>query len=147
MIELKAYQTNIRSWLLGITGMSAHITDRVYFGMPQSPPGYPCIVHRMRSTPNGDYPHHAWDVRTRLEIAAATKSEIDEIQDLIYQDLATAGEGSAETVEEKLSDADVLVADVHLEEIGEDEEVFNPETGSYIVSIRAMVLVAKVIGQ
>ena len=147
MIEIRAFRKNLGTWLKGISGMSALLGTRVYSGYPEVTPEYPLMMYNLTRRPQGDYHHHAWDAEVTVSIFGVSQDDIDAVENLIYQDIATAGEGSADTVEATLSDSDVIVPHVRVLQVGPDEQVFDPNDGNYIVTTRPLVLGVQIVGQ
>jgi len=143
MIEIDAFCKNLRAWLMAVAGCG----DRVYNGIPQTPPVYPSITFRMRRTPSGDYPAHGWDATVSIELHDPKKDTLSAIEQLIYDDIASGGESGEDTIEAKLSSADVIVPAFHLAEVGEDQESFSFEDDRYVATTRVVSFAAVIVGQ
>lgn len=136
MIEVQAFRKLLGTWLGGISGMSAFVGGRVYSGMPESPPVFPLVVYRMSRRPMGDYPWHGWEATVGVEIYDPRSDTLDDIEELIYQDLAQSQTGGVEGAD--LTDSDVQTFHLQLASVAEDEEVFSPEDDSFVARMRRL---------
>ena len=140
-VEVNALKDLLGDWLLGITGMSAIVSTRVYNGWPQGPPAYPMIVFATGPrTPNTDFSQHAWSGTVDVDLWGTDSDVIDTIEDLIVNDLA----GSV--VETDLTNATVLCHYVALSQVGPDVEAVSMEDGSYVALSRTLSLSFSIVG-
>lgn len=141
-VEAQKFKELARAWLVGITGMSALVSTRIYYGAPMGPPTYPLITFGMSRRPRTDYPLTAWTVTLRVSIYGITAATVDPIEDLILDDLSrTDVPGS------KLTDANVLCPYLALTDVSEDDAMFNPEDGRYESLARTLTFEAVIVSK
>ena len=136
MIEVKAFETNLVTWL---KATATTVSNRVYRGWPQQPPTYPFIAYHMSRVPYGDYPGHAWECQVQVDLFDPSGDTLDTIEDEIYQVLQTGG------VPASLTGSGVTCRDFTLTAIGEDTEVYSPEDNRYVALVRRLTFRAGIV--
>ena len=130
--EIEAFKTLTRTWLTGIDGMSAVLSDRVYYGRPAGAPVFPLISFGLSRKPLTDFALCAWDGQLNVAIYASTDAELNTIEDLILDYLAR------NAVETTLTNASVKCVQCAYTGTGEDEADVSMEEESYQVLMRPM---------
>ena len=137
--EIEAFKTLTRTWLLGITGMSAALGDRVYCGRPMGVPVFPLISFGLSRKPLTEFSLCAWDGRLNIAIYASTDAELNTIEDLILDYLAR------NAVEGALTDASVKCVQCALADVGEAETDVSMEDDSYQLLMRPLAFTFQIV--
>lgn len=130
-VEVNAFKKLVKTWLSGITGMSAKVGTRVYCGRPMAVPTMPLISFGLVRRPSTAYPLAAWEGDLNVSVYSEKADELDDIEDLILDWLAR------NNVQTSLTNSSVLCVQCALTEIAEDES-YELEEQSYVQIVRTM---------
>ena len=91
MVEVKAFRKLLYQWLIGITGMSDLIDDRVSTPWPKQAETKPFVTYLLNRDHGSDYPVGVWSMRLDVFIIADTIAELDDIEELINASMDEGG--------------------------------------------------------
>jgi len=131
--EVKAFRENVRTWLLGISGMSALAGTRIFSGFPVQVPDFPCITMAINREPLTEYSANGWRGQLHIDIHALGPDALDTVDNLICD--AASAPGLPDT----LSDADeIQCMDFRLASVGEDDYAVSSEADRYFYTTRRL---------
>jgi len=136
-VEVKAFRKNMRNWLLGITGMSEQVGQRVFSNWPVQPPDFPYINFSLSREPATDYPGQAWSGALTISIKDPDEDKRDTVENLINENLAN----SSVNIRSLLTTAgSVACQGFRLASVPDDElEVDMRVEGGLAVGVRRMI--------
>lgn len=140
MIEVKQFRANVRTWLLGISGMSTYTgsgsSARCFYGWPMQPPDWSLITFSLSRRPSHEYPFHGWEGQVEINLHDPNPETLDAMEDLIAEWLADA----ANSINDTLSTASKVTCVLfQLNEVRADEQSVSMEDGSYQFTTRPLV--------